>query len=142
LVGTDIVGTNMADQDELAQLEAERDRLLSMIAYHNRPLFPRPPWFDVVAIILLFCGTGILIVAGILAGQIPVLAVLFAVVSLPPIAYIMARTLTVFGATFQVEDVIGVLMLSPTGRPAGERETHQRLADCEARITKLKEGRL
>jgi hypothetical protein len=129
----------MADQDELAQLEAERDRLLSMIAYHNPP---KPPWFDVVTIMLL-CGIGILmIVAGILAGQIPVLAVLFAVVSLPPLAYILSRTLTVLGATFQVEDVIGALMLSPTGRPAGERETLQRLADCEARITKLKEGRL
>jgi hypothetical protein len=136
------MSTNMADQDELAQLEAERDRLLSMIAYHNRPPFPKPPWFDVVTIILL-CGIGgILIVAGILAGQIPVLAVLFAVVSLPPLAYILSRTLTVLGATFQVGDVIGALMLSPTGRPAGERETLQRLADCEARIMKLKEGRL
>ena len=140
MVGTDIVSTNTADQDELAQLEAERDRLLSMIAYHNRPPFPKPPWFVVVTIILL-CGIGILIVAGILTGQIPVLAVLFAVVSLPPLAYILSRTLTVLGATFQVEDVVGALMLSPTGRPAGERETHQRLADCEARITKLKEGR-
>ena len=130
----------MAGQDDLAQLEAERDRLLSMIAYHNRAPFPKPPWFHVVTIMLL-CGIGILIMAGLLAGQIPVLAVLFAVVSLPLMAYIMTRKLTVFGTTFQAEDVIGALMLSPTGRPAGERETHQRLADCEARITKLKEGR-
>jgi hypothetical protein len=130
----------MTGQDELAQLEADRDRLLSMIAYHNRPPFPKPPWFDVVTIILL-CGIGILIVAGLLAGQIPVLAVLFAVVSLPLMAYIMTRKLRVFGTTFQGEDVIGALMLIPPGRPTGERETHQRLADCEARITKLKEGR-
>ena len=29
----------MVDQNELAQLEAERDRLLSMIAYHNGPFY-------------------------------------------------------------------------------------------------------
>jgi hypothetical protein len=75
----------MASQDDLAQLEAERDRLLSMIAYHDGPFYRAPGWFSVIETIV--CG------------------------------------------------------ITTTGRPAGERETRQRLAECEARIMKLKEGR-
>jgi hypothetical protein len=46
----------MVDRDELAQLEAERDRLQSMIAYHNGPFYrmfslPRTPaWFGAAAV--------------------------------------------------------------------------------------------
>jgi hypothetical protein len=117
----------MAGRDELAQLEAERDRLESMIAYHNGPFYRVPPvrapaWF-VLAAIAITCGIGILIVAGISAGQISAWGLLFLVVGLSLLAYI----------SFE-----GVRL---TDTPAGEPETHQRLADCEARIKKLKEGR-
>jgi hypothetical protein len=131
----------MAGQDELAQLEAERDRLLSMIAYHNRPFLqpgPRAPaWFVVIAVAII-CGIGVSIVAGIFAGQISASGVLFLVVGLPLLAYILARKITVFGITFRVGDT---LTGWPTGQPAGEPQARQRLADCEARIMKLKEGR-
>jgi hypothetical protein len=143
----------MASQDELAQLEAERDRLRSMIAYHSGPFYrtPRgfraPAWFVVVAIAII-CGIGALIVAGVLAGQISasgfVFLVLFLVVGLPLLAYISTRRITVFGAPLFVGEILalfGGIVTAPKGRPAGEPETHQRLADCEARIVKLKEGR-
>jgi hypothetical protein len=85
----------MTEQEELAQLEAERDRLLSMIAYHESPYYQKSKP----------------------RGMGPV---------------------TLFGLKFCVTDVIDALWLVPSGPPAGETEVVQRLADCEARIVKLK----
>ena len=139
----------MADPDELAQLEAERDKLLSMIDYHNAPFyrtsrsFRVPAWFVLVAIAII-CGIGVFIVAGILAGQSSVLGALFLVVGLPLLAYISTRRIMVFGAPLLVGEILalfGGTIVAPIGRPAGELEAHERLADCEARIIRLKEGR-
>ena len=130
----------MSVQDELAKLEAERDRLLSMIAYHNRPFLPSgqaPAWFVVVAAAIL-CAIGVSLVAGLFAGQIPPSGFLFLVVGLPLLAYILSREITVFGLTFHV---LQIFTLAPGGPPAGEPEARQRLAECQARIMKLKESR-
>jgi hypothetical protein len=70
----------MTAQDELDQLEAERDQLLSMIAHHDGRFYRAPSWFFLVT-------------------------------------------------HFTREAA------------AGEPEARQRLADCEARIMKLKGGR-
>ena len=118
----------MVDQNELAHLEAERDRLLSMIAYHNGPFYrmssmlQTPAWFAVIAAIII-CAIGIAMVAGLFAGQISSSDFLFLVVGLPLLTYILSRLTTGFR------------------EPAGEPQIRQRLADCEARIMKLKEGR-
>jgi hypothetical protein len=85
----------MNEQEELAQLEAERDRLLSMIAYHDSPYYQKS--------------------AGRRTGPI-----------------------TLIGFEFCLTDLIDALGMKPSGPPAGEREVVQRLADCEARIVKLK----
>jgi hypothetical protein len=146
----------MVGQDELTQLEAERDRLLSMIAYHNGPFYPMrsgrsrqgstqpassgpqtPAWFPVAGIAIV-CGLGIVMVAGFFAGQVPASFVVFVVVGLPLLAYIFARKVTVFGITLRVGDL---LALGSSEQIAGEPEAVQRLADCAARIAKLKEGR-
>jgi hypothetical protein len=135
----------MAGRDELAQLEAERDRLLSMIAYHNRPLLrvpalsPAPAWFVVVAIAGI-CGIGVTILAGVFAGQISASSLLFLVVGGPLLAYISTRKITVFGTTLFMGEILALFFLVPVGRPVGESEARQRLADCEARIMELKEG--
>jgi hypothetical protein len=134
----------MAGQDELAQLEAERDRLLSMIAYHDGPVLQTSPWFQIppwlrwVAVGMI-CGIGALIVAGIVAGQIALSGLVFSVVFLGLAAYILTRKITVFGINFRVGDT---LTGWPTRQPAGEPEARRHLADCEARIMKLKESRL
>ena len=122
----------MVDQNELAKLEAERDRLLSMIAYHDGPFYrpfrrrssapQRPTWFFVVAAITI-CAVGIAMVAGVYAGQISTSEFLFLVVGLPLLTYIMSRLTTGLNA------------------PAGEPQIRQRLSECEARIMELKEGR-
>ena len=135
----------MADQNELAQLEAERDRLLSMIAYHNRSLFrgpagfPAPAWFVVVAVAGI-CGIGFAILAGIFARQISASSLLFLVVGLPLLAYILTRKIRVFGTSLFMGEILG-LFLGGSGPLAGESQARQRLSDCEARIMELKEGR-
>jgi hypothetical protein len=136
---------NMADQDRLAQLEAERDRLLSMITYHNGSFYrrsPVPAWFVVVSIAMI-CAIGISIVAGILTGQIPASLVLFLIVGLPLLAYILTRKITVFGTTLLMGEILSLFLgvVTPVGRPVGETEARQRLADCEAQIAKLKGAR-
>jgi hypothetical protein len=142
------MGTNMADQGGLAQLEAERDRLLSMIAYQNGPFyraslkFRVPAWFVVVVVaIAIICGIGALIVAGPLAGQVSASGLVFSVVGLALLAYILTRRITVFGSSFFAGEILVPLGDGAVVKRPGEREAHQRLAECEARIMKLKEGR-
>ena len=122
-----------------------------MIAYHNGPFYPMrsarwlrpaspenqaPAWFTVAAVAIL-CGIGISIVAGFFAGQVPASSVLFVVVGLPLLAYIFSRRITLFGITFRAGEVLAL----SSEQVAGEPEALKRLADCEARIAKLKEGR-
>jgi hypothetical protein len=135
--------TNMARHDELALLEAERDRLLSMIAYHNGPFYGMswdsraPAWFVAVGIAIT-CGIAGLLVAGVFAGQISPLTIILLVVGLPLLAYILSRRVTLFGVTFFVGDILAQY---PVGEPPGEQQARQRLAECEAQIMKLKESR-
>jgi hypothetical protein len=76
-------------------------------------------------------------VAGSFAGQIPASYILIVVVGLPLLVYIFSRRITLFGINFRA----GELLALSSEQIAGEPEALQRLADCEARITKLKEGR-
>jgi hypothetical protein len=122
----------MVDQNELAKLVAERDRLLAMIAYHDGPFYrpfrrmssapQKPTWFFVIAAIII-CAVGIAMVAAVYAGQISTSEFLFLVVGLPLLTYIMSRLTT------------------GLNEPAGEPQIRQRLSECETRIMKLKEGR-
>jgi hypothetical protein len=136
--------TDMADQDELAQLEAESDRLLSMIAYQNGPFyrtslkFRGPTGFVAIAIAFVIISA---IVAEILAGQISASGLVFPVVGLALLAYILMRRTTMFGGPFFSGEILVALGDGIVTSPPGERETHQRLAECEAQIMKLKEGR-
>jgi hypothetical protein len=142
------MSANETEQEELAQLEAERDRLLSMIAYHNGPFYrPQPgsrapAWFLVVAGAGIF-GIGLTMLAGVFAGQISASSLLFLAVGLPLLAYILTRKITMFGTPLLVGDMVALFsgVFVPLGPPAGESEARQRLADCEARIMELKEGR-
>lgn len=133
----------MAYDDELAALEAERDRLRSMIAYQERPSlnFPLTPnWFRFV-VFGVTCGIGVLIAAGVLAGQIDLSFVVLSIVFLALAAYILTGKMNVFGSSIRVGDIFGILALSPELSTPGESQIRQRLADCEVRIMQLKEGR-
>jgi hypothetical protein len=115
-----------------------------MIAYQNGPFyrislkFRMLAWFVVVAVAIIFVIAA-LIVAG--TGQISASVLVFSVVGLALLAYILTRRMTVFDSPFFAGEI-----LIPSGdgsvvRRPGEHEAHQRLAECEARIVKLKDGR-
>lgn len=143
----------MADLDELAQLETERDWLRSMIAYQKRrnpvPIVAafQNKWADAVAIGVL-SGFGIVFVVGF---SLALLAVLLAVqfyigllilIGVALLAYLLTRKVTIFGVRYYVGEAL-VAIVCPAG-PAetpGESQTLQRLAECDARIARLKEGR-
>ncbi len=130
---------NVDDRDELADLEAERDRLRSLIAYYEHPDigFPElPAWFRYV--LLAIAGVVALVVAaGMLAGQIDPLLIIFPVVFLSLTAYISTRKINAFGKSMRVFDLLSYLTLTtlPGPRPP---ELRQRLSKCESRITELK----
>jgi hypothetical protein len=133
--------------DELAELEAERGRLRSMIAYHARPAldFPQlpqlPPWSRFI-LVGIACSIGALIGAGVLAGQISLSFVVFSVVFLALAAYILPLKFSAFGTPVRVVDLLGFLgTFPPQLATPGEPEARQRLSDCEAQIMKLKERR-
>jgi hypothetical protein len=132
-------------QDELAQLEAERERLLDMIAYHNGPYFrdntdSEPIWYGTI-IAAGISGVVLATLLGLSDEQFSLYLVAWAVLpaSLVSVAYVLTRGLTALGFQFYpIELLLSVLAMAPSGPPAGEPEILQRLADCEARIAKLK----
>jgi hypothetical protein len=122
----------MAAQDELAHLEAERDRLRSMIAYHNatrRRLSPFP--FVGIGVVL---AVVVLVATRLFFGEIAIFEAILVVVFLGLSAYILTRKITLFGITTSVSDLH--IALEP-----GAPEAHRHLAECEARILKLKDSR-
>jgi hypothetical protein len=127
-------------RDELADLEAERDRLRSLIAYYERPDigFPElPGWFSYV--LLGIAGVvAVLVGAEMLAGQIDPSLVIFAVVFLTLTAYISTRKINAFGTSMRVFDLLSFLTLTTLPGP-GAGELRQRLSNCEIRITELKQ---
>jgi hypothetical protein len=134
--------SNMTNRDELADLEAERDRLRSMIALYEQPdiSFPElPAWFWRV---LLGIGGVIAAVVAVemLAGQIDPSLVIFLVVFLSLTAYISTRKINAFGRSMRVFDLLSHLILIANPKP-GAPELRDRLSNCEARIRQLEEGR-
>ena len=110
----------------------ERDRLRAMIAYHNaihRRLSPFP--FMAVGV---FLAIMLLVATRLLFGEIAVFEGVLVIVFLGLAAYILTRKIKVFGITTSVSD-LGIA-LEP-----GAPEAHRHLAECEARILKLKDGR-
>jgi hypothetical protein len=132
----------MSDQDKLANLEAERDRLRSLIAYYERPDigFPElPVWFRHV--LFGICSViGVLVAAGMLAGEIDPSLVIFSVVFLILTAYISTRKINAFATSIRVFDLLSFLTLITLPGPRAP-ELRQRLSSCESRIMELKERR-
>src|SRR5882724_13676625 len=109
----------MTDRDELADLEAERDRLRSLIAYYERPDigFPElPAWFCYV--LLGIAGViAVVVAAEMLAGQIDPLLIIFPVVFLVLPAYISTRKINAFGKSMRVFDLLSFLTLTTLPGP-------------------------
>jgi hypothetical protein len=132
----------MTDYDELAELEAERDRLISLIALHEQPDigFPAlPAWFCYV-LLGIASVIAVLVAAGMLAGQIDPIMVIFAVVFLIATAYISTRKINAFGKSMRVFDLLSYVTLTTLPGPRAP-ELRQRLLACESRIMELKDRR-
>jgi hypothetical protein len=132
----------MTDEDELSDLEAERDRLRSLLVYYERPDigFPElPVWLRHVLIGVL-CVMAIWVAAEMLAGQIDPILVIFLVVFLSLTAYISTRKINAFGTSMRVFDLLSYLALT-TSKTPGEPELRQRLLNCESKIMQLRERR-
>ena len=132
----------MADQDELADLEAERDRLRTMIALYEHPDigFPElPVWLRYA---LLGAGTCVatLIAVWMLEGQIDPWLVIFLVVFLSLTAYISTRKINAFGTSVRIFDLLSYLALTASPTP-GAGELRDRLENCERKIMQLRERR-
>ena len=133
----------MTDQDnELADLEAERDRLKSLIALYARPEigFPElPGWFGYVLVGVVGL-VGIYVAVEMLTGQIEPSLVIFLVVFLGVTAYISTRKINAFGTTMRVFDLLSYLALVASPTP-GEPELRDRLSNGERKISQLRERR-
>jgi hypothetical protein len=134
----------MTDHAELARLEAERDHLRSVIAYYSSPPYQSDwgewrasGWLVAVAIAVVG-GIAIALIAGIVAGQVSPWGLLGLLIALPVLWYTFSR---VSWMTFDVGDMLILIPDLISRRPIGENEARQRLAECEARIAKLREGR-
>ena len=132
----------MTDQDELAELEAERDRLRTMSDYYERPEigFPElPPWFRYI-LLGAACVIAVWVAVGMLAGEIDPSLVIFSVVFLGLTAYISTRKINAFGTSMRIFDLLSHLALTASPTP-GADELRDRLLNCEARIMQLRERR-
>ena len=137
-----VVENGMTDRDELADLEAERDRLRSLIAYYERPDigFPQlPVWFRYVLLGIL-CVIGVLVAAGMLAGEVDPSLVIFSVVFLSLTAYISTRKINAFGTSMRVFDLLSFVTLTTLPGPRAP-ELRERLSNCESKIMELRERR-
>jgi hypothetical protein len=130
----------MTDRDdELAELEAERDRLRSLIAYYERPdiSFPElPTWFGYV-LVGIVCLVGVYVAVKLLTGQIDAKLVIFPVVFLTLTAYIFTRKINAFGTNMRVFDLLSHLALIASPTP-GAPELRKRLLNCESKIMEVR----
>jgi hypothetical protein len=132
----------MTDEDELAELEAERDRLRSMIALYEHPDigFPELPLWLRRVLMGAACGVAALVAIWMLARQIDPSLVIFLIVFLVLTAYISTRKINAFGTSVRVFDLLSYLALTASPAP-GAPELRQRLSNCESKIMQLRERR-
>jgi hypothetical protein len=132
----------MTDRDELADLEAERDRLRTMIALYEHPDigFPELPLWLRYVLLGAGCGAAALVAIWMLAGQIDPWLVIFLVVFLSLTAYISTRKINAFGTSVRIFDLLSYLALTASPTP-GADELRQRLLNCESKIMQLRERR-
>jgi hypothetical protein len=125
----------MASRDELARLQAERVRLLSMLAYEGQKT--RPDWSVLLGYVMVF-AIGVMIVGSFIDGETTSfrgLALSIVIAGLA--AYVLSRKFSMFGTRISL---LGALAGTPLGPPSGEAEARQRLADCEAQIVRLRDS--
>ena len=127
---------NFGYNDELARLEAERDQLRSVIAQEGSTANWTPSWFHAIALAMI-TGFGLLL---FLAEYVSATGLLGTVLIGGALMFILTLRVRVFGKPYYV-GVLAAGMLADATPPAAESNARDLLADCEYKISKLKDNR-
>src|ERR1700722_13523365 len=134
---------------ELARLEAHRDWLLDMIAHQERPkpAKPAPLWFYIVMLFII-AGLGLTLFAGVTSGQIAASFLVWTAVIVGLIIFVAPLRVRLFGTSFYAVEIVALVLSGWTAPDVlilfwiGGPDTRALLADCEAKISRLKADRL
>ena len=122
---------NFGYNDELARLEAQRDQLLAEIAQERAAASWIPSWFHVITLTMI-AGFGLLL---FLADYISATGLFWTIVIGGVLMFILTRRVRIFGEPYYVWSLASTLF-EPTDPNARDL-----LADCEYKISKLKDNR-
>ena len=122
---------NFGDNDELVRLEAERDQLRAVIAQEGSTANWIPSRFHVITLAMI-TGFGVLL---FLAEYISATGLLGTVVIGGVLMFILTRRVRIFGEPYYVWSLASTLFA-----PA-DPNARDLLADCEYKISKLKDNR-
>ena len=122
---------NFGDNDELVRLEAERDQLRAVIAQEGSTANWIPSRFHVITLAMI-TGFGVLL---FLAEYISATGLLGTVVIGGVLMFILTRRVRIFGEPYYVWSLTSTLFA-----PA-DPNARDLLADCEYKISKLKDNR-
>ena len=122
---------NFGHNDELARLEAERDQLRAVIAQEGSTANWIPSWFHVITLAMI-TGFGLLL---FLAEYISATGLVWTIVIGGVLMFILTRRVRIFGEPYYVWSLASTLF-EPTDPNARDL-----LADCEYKISKLKDNR-
>jgi hypothetical protein len=127
---------NFGYNDELARLEAERDQLRAEIAQEGSTANWIPSWFQVITLAMI-TGFGLLL---FLAEYISATGLLWTVVIGGVLMFILTRRVRIFGKPYYVGVLVAFVPFDPLP-PVAESNARDLLADCEYKISKLKDNR-
>jgi hypothetical protein len=131
------------DDSELARVERWRDFLTAKIS-SEECAWTMPPSVRII-VFGLIAGFGLLVLAGVLSGQIASSFVVWTVAVGSLLLFVFNREVRLFGTRFPVGEAVILIMQGILGDPSpwliGRPDWREQLAECEAEISKLRERR-
>jgi len=135
-----------SNDDELARLERWRDFLEAKIASEEskQSEWAMPPSVRIIPLGLI-AGFGLVVLAGVFAGEIAISFVVWIVAIGVLLLLVLNREVRLFGTRFLVGDIVELILQGLSGHPVlgliGKPDWHEQLVECEAEISKLRERR-
>ena len=127
---------NFGYNDELARLEAERDELQAAIAQEGARPNWMPSWFQAITLAMMG-GVGLLLFLAEYKSAAGLVAI---VVIGGVLMFILTRRVRIFGQPYYVGMLAAGVMLEGSSL-ATDPNARDLLADCEYKISKLKDNR-
>jgi hypothetical protein len=129
------LGPDFFVNDELARLEAQRDQLRAAIAQERTTARWVPSWFHLITLAMII-GFGLML---FLAEYVSAVGLALVVVIGGVLMFILTRRVRIFGKPYYV-GLLAVCLFEGLPVPA-DSNTRDLLADCEYKISKLKDNR-